>query len=71
MECFEYAVVILEVIMMILIYYLKIFTHRTHCIKEVWFKSSVMGVSRAIERFCAEQYKKNASKVDGVHLLEH
>ena len=36
---------------------------RTHCIKEVWFKSSVMGVSRAIERFCAEQYKKNASKV--------
>lgn len=35
----------------------------THCIKEVWFKSSVIGVSRAIERFCAEQYKKNASKV--------
>jgi len=37
----------------------------------VWFKSSVIGVSRAIEKFCAEQYKKNAFKVDGVHLLEY
>ena len=45
--------------------------YRTHCIKEVWFKSNVIGVSRAIERFCAEQYKKNASKVYSVQLLEY
>ena len=39
------------------------YVYRTNCVKEVWFKSSVIGVSRAIEKFCAEQYKKNASKV--------
>lgn len=37
--------------------------YRTHCIKEVWFKSGLPGVSRAIELYSADRYKRNAAKV--------
>ncbi|XP_065888637.1 PRELI domain-containing protein 1, mitochondrial-like [Dysidea avara] len=36
----------------------------TQCIKQVWFKSSLMGVSRAIELYTSDRYKRNASKAE-------
>ena len=38
----------------------------TCCSKKVWIKCSVRGLSRAVERFGVERYRKNARKVSGV-----
>ena len=36
---------------------------RTCCRKEAWIRCKVMGISRAVEKFGVDRYRKNALKV--------
>ena len=37
---------------------------RTCCKRQAWIKCGVAGISRAVEKFGAERFKKNAIKVN-------
>ena len=37
--------------------------YRTCCRKEAWIRCKVMGISRAVEKFGVDRYRKNALKV--------
>lgn len=41
-----------------------IFSVRTCCIKQAWVKCNVFGISKPVEKFGVERYKKNAKKVN-------
>ena len=38
-------------------------SYRTCCLKQAWVKCKVRGLSRAVEKFSVDRYRKNAHKV--------
>lgn len=51
--------------------WLLLLSPRTCCKKEAWIRCKVMGISRAVEKFGLERYRKNAMKVCSVCTIYH